>query len=351
MTKSQAPNYKQITISNDQKSKHIDKWYFGLLEFQYCKLFVICNLAIGIFTWIGTAGAETIHLKSGLAIEGIIVGRTEDSIKVDTGVGVPVTYYLDEIEEIIAAPAPKPKTTQPPDVPSATEPMPVATAPAPVSAPPLAGPTPTSTSTPSTMIQKIEKKFPLYTNDIASLPPWQAPRPGQDEYLKTQNERARALEKKLIRQAIQYLTRLWQGLKDAHPFIKKIAEGPSCVPIAAGLWAGVYALFCFPLARIARRLQASSWMAWVPILQIFLIIRIADKSPVWFLFFFFPGANLFAFLFAWMSIARRLEKSHRLGYLMLIPGVNLLVLWYLALLPTPAPPKPQDSINTGIRFE
>src|SRR3990167_5493623 len=96
MTKFQAPNYKQITISNDQKSKHTH--CFWLLEFRYCKLFVICNLVIGIFTWAGTAWAETIRLKSGLVIKGTIVERTADSIKVDTGLGIPVTYYLDEIE-------------------------------------------------------------------------------------------------------------------------------------------------------------------------------------------------------------------------------------------------------------
>lgn len=163
------------------------------------------------------------------------------------------------------------------------------------------------------------------------------------------------LEREFARQAIEslkeYLTRLWRRLKDTYPLIKTTAEGPSGVPIAAGLWAGVYMLLCFPLMRIAHRLKASGWMAWIPILQIFLILRIANKSSVWFLFFFFPGINLLTFLFAWMSIARRLERSHWLGYLMLVPGVNVLTLWYLALLPVPAPPKPQDSTDTGIRFE
>ena len=105
-----------------------------------------------IFVTAGVAQAETIRLKSGQTIEGTVVERAEDSIKVDIGLGIPVTYYLDEIESSpMPSPAPEPKTTQSPDVPSAIKPVPVATAPAP-------------------MMQKIEKKFPLYTTDIASLP-------------------------------------------------------------------------------------------------------------------------------------------------------------------------------------
>ena len=43
--------------------------------------------------------AETIILKSGKTIEANIIERTEEYIKVDV-VGVPVTYYLDEVESV-----------------------------------------------------------------------------------------------------------------------------------------------------------------------------------------------------------------------------------------------------------
>jgi len=37
---------------------------------------------------------------------------------------------------------------------------------------------------------------------------------------------------------------------------------------------------------------------------------------------------------------------------MLVPGVNVLTLWYLALLPdTATVPKKQDDIDTGIKFK
>ncbi|HBO96497.1 MAG TPA: hypothetical protein DE315_06415 [Candidatus Omnitrophica bacterium] len=311
-----------------------------------------------IFLLAGTVQAETIRLKSGLVVEGTVAARTPDAIKVDSGIGILITYYLDEIEEIIAAPAPPPGSDQTPAPPVPTD-LPTA---APVQAtqnvsfvPPQPPPgTPPPKQPAPSAAQETRRELQLYTQ--STLPPGQAPSLGRDEYLETQFEKAMAVERELARQAVQslkeYLTSRWRGLKDAYPLIKTTAEGPSSVPVAAGLWAGVYVLLCFPLMRIAHRLKAGGWTAWVPILQIFLILRIANKSSVWFLFFFFPGINLIAFLFAWMSIARRLERPHWLGYLMLVPGVNVLILWYLALLrDTSAVPKKQDDIDTGIKFE
>lgn len=46
------------------------------------------------------ASAETIKLKSGKVIEGKIVEQTTDYIKVDSGSGVNLTYYLDDVEQM-----------------------------------------------------------------------------------------------------------------------------------------------------------------------------------------------------------------------------------------------------------
>ncbi|MFH1655084.1 MAG: hypothetical protein ABH954_00530 [Candidatus Omnitrophota bacterium] len=48
--------------------------------------------------------AETITLKSGKKYEGDIVEKTDKYIKIDIGVGMPVTYFLDEIESIDGQP-------------------------------------------------------------------------------------------------------------------------------------------------------------------------------------------------------------------------------------------------------
>lgn len=46
------------------------------------------------------SSAETIQLKSGKTIEGKIVEKTDKYIKVDIGIGVPITYFLDDIVSI-----------------------------------------------------------------------------------------------------------------------------------------------------------------------------------------------------------------------------------------------------------
>jgi|GEM_PF-3919460 len=43
--------------------------------------------------------AETIELKNGKVVEGKIVEETADWIKVDTGIGVNITYYKDELKD------------------------------------------------------------------------------------------------------------------------------------------------------------------------------------------------------------------------------------------------------------
>ena len=147
------------------------------------------------------------------------------------------------------------------------------------------------------------------------------------------------------------LSRYWRELKDAHPLVRTIAESPLGPAVAAILWLGLYAAICYPLMRLSRRFKCGGGIAWVPILQIFPLLRIAGKSPLWLLFFFFPFVNILAFLFVWMSLARRLQQPHWLGYLMLVPAVNVAILWYLALVPAPAHQKRPEDIGTGIKFE
>lgn len=52
------------------------------------------------------AAADVIKLNSGQQIDGKILKQDKDSILVDAGIDTPVTYFRDEIKEIITAPAP-----------------------------------------------------------------------------------------------------------------------------------------------------------------------------------------------------------------------------------------------------
>jgi hypothetical protein len=72
------------------------------------------------------------------------------------------------------------------------------------------------------------------------------------------------------------------------------------------------------------------WFAFVPILDLVLLPAIADMPLWWLLLFFVPCVNCFAMIPVWMSVARTLGKPSWLGLLMAIPGVNLVVIGYLA---------------------
>ncbi|PJA87349.1 MAG: hypothetical protein CO140_04830, partial [Candidatus Moranbacteria bacterium CG_4_9_14_3_um_filter_40_7] len=84
--------------------------------------------------------------------------------------------------------------------------------------------------------------------------------------------------------------------------------------------------------------------AWIPILNIILIIQCARKPLWWIILFFIPLANIVAAIVIWMAVAKNLGKPEWLGILMIIPVANLILPGYLAFskneLLTPAPPSP-----------
>ncbi|MBN1869381.1 MAG: hypothetical protein JW847_02240 [Candidatus Omnitrophica bacterium] len=53
--------------------------------------------------------AAVIDLNSGDIVGGVIVERTDEWIKIDTGIGIPITYYLDEIKAIDGVPVNSPE--------------------------------------------------------------------------------------------------------------------------------------------------------------------------------------------------------------------------------------------------
>lgn len=98
------------------------------------------------------------------------------------------------------------------------------------------------------------------------------------------------------------------------------------------LWLIGYAYFAFCLQMIAGKTgnTEDSWMAWIPIVNIYLLCKMAGMPGWWVLLFFIPLVNIVIIVLVWMEIASALGKSNLLGLLMIIPFVNLIVLGYLA---------------------
>ena len=101
----------------------------------------------------------------------------------------------------------------------------------------------------------------------------------------------------------------------------------------------VYVVMAIALMKIAQKtgLEKKAWWAWIPILNIILMLNIAGFSG-WFILIFlltiipFIGALavLGFMVYVWMLISKKCGKPDYLGLIMLIPLGNLVLPLYLA---------------------
>lgn len=306
------------------------------------------------------ASAEVIQLTSGKIVEGAVVLRNEEFIKVDTGLGIPVTYFLDEIDTIDGKPLAPPEedagaaaaveplaTIETPDEEElTTEIMPEKDAlppgrPAPRKepAPPPAVqqqrlPSPSENLSPG----KRAEDFLLYRVQKQLGGPAAEPRPPKAG-------RTEGIKNALFRKADQYVRRQIQNFNEHKarfqqklPLIrKKLEQIPlkvrrDILVLASSCLVIIYIFVCFPFMKIARRLNMKhAWIAWIPVLQVFLFIKMANKPLWWFFLFFVPVIGFFMPIVLWIHITQLLQKSFWLGILMIVPGLNIFILWYLAM--------------------
>jgi hypothetical protein len=116
------------------------------------------------------------------------------------------------------------------------------------------------------------------------------------------------------------------------------------LPIAIGIITFVFIFFVayyiymsFCVYRIAKKTNTpDAWFSWIPILDMLLAIRIAQKPTWWIIWLFVPLANLVAYVLVWMGICKILQKAEWLGILMIISPLNLIIPGYLAFSKTAA---------------
>lgn len=91
----------------------------------------------------------------------------------------------------------------------------------------------------------------------------------------------------------------------------------------------VYVAVC--VMKIAEKTNTpDGWWAWVPILNIVLLIKIAGKPIWWIVLFLIPLVNLIVAILIWVGVCEARQKSPALVIGLLIPLVNLGVIGYLA---------------------
>ncbi len=242
----------------------------------------------------GCAFADTLTLKSGQQIEGKIIEKNSDSVRIDS-FGVELTYFLKEIDQIngekigFAAKEVNPQVIEEakPQVPSSAE---------------------------------ADKKI----TEVPAVPEdKKEPQSLFQQYPKQGNKPA----------PLSIPQRADPKLKKA-----KVALTMGVVLVLFFIFAVSYAYSAFCLQLIAQKAsQGPLWLAWVPVANLFLMCKIAGLKYQWLLIllasfipFSGPVAIAVFFVFLCYKIALSLNKPAWLGILMLVPLANFVVMGYLA---------------------
>jgi hypothetical protein len=93
----------------------------------------------------------------------------------------------------------------------------------------------------------------------------------------------------------------------------------------------VYVYCALTLQLIATKTDTSnSWLAWIPIANLYLMCKVSGKPGWWLLLLLVPLINIVFMIVIWVGIAEARKKPTWLGILMIIPGINFIVMGYLA---------------------
>jgi membrane protein implicated in regulation of membrane protease activity len=96
-------------------------------------------------------------------------------------------------------------------------------------------------------------------------------------------------------------------------------------------WIITYVVAAIALMTIANKLGVeNSWLAWIPIANLYLMTQCAGLDWWWLILFFVPCVNIFAIIYVWWKICERRGKPGPLAILMIVPCVGWFVPLYVA---------------------
>jgi len=99
--------------------------------------------------------------------------------------------------------------------------------------------------------------------------------------------------------------------------------------LAILLFFHVFFALCLQLIAIKTCTQPS-WLAWIPVANLFLMCKIGGLSYFWLLALFVPFLNLVVTIYMWCRISEARGKPGILSLLLLVPIANLIFVVYLA---------------------
>jgi hypothetical protein len=93
----------------------------------------------------------------------------------------------------------------------------------------------------------------------------------------------------------------------------------------------IYAYFALAISTIARKTYTpNAWYAWVPILNMVLLLNVAKKPAWWVLLYFVPFVNIVIMVITWMEVAKARGRPDWWGVFIIAPIANFILPGILA---------------------
>jgi hypothetical protein len=93
----------------------------------------------------------------------------------------------------------------------------------------------------------------------------------------------------------------------------------------------VYFYFAFAQYKIAEKIGTpNAWFSFVPILNLVLLIQMAQRPMWWFILLLVPVINVICYAIIWMDVAKNSGSSPVLGFCNIIPFLNLITIGMMA---------------------
>jgi hypothetical protein len=126
------------------------------------------------------------------------------------------------------------------------------------------------------------------------------------------------------------------------PFTAAFAQAPYDPRIHRALLGSFFGMFlvgmfvCYVYMALAVQTIATktntenAWLAWIPVVNIILLLNIAKKPIWWFILFLVPLVNIVIAILVWMGVAEARHKPNWWGILLIVPVIGIIVPGYLA---------------------
>lgn len=117
-----------------------------------------------------------------------------------------------------------------------------------------------------------------------------------------------------------------QAVDNVNPLIAILSSG-----VGMAMMIIMIIVMGFPIFKMAKEEgEEPAWMAYVPILNFIIWLKLARKPIWWIILFFIPCVGIVMSVIVWMGICERRNKPSWMGILSIIPVANIILPFYLA---------------------